>query len=240
MGGGKGGSGGASATQARLAEQLFTQTDPLRSALVERSASFLGAPSAPTDLGSAITANQPMPQMGGGIAFGSRRAAEITAARANPASYATPRSGGSTGGVADVMSTPTFAAFRDSTNQTFGAAKDNTLSTLPAGGALLEALAGLEGKKASTLTQGAGQIYESELARAMSLATGTAPTALGGLGQAGLAQAQQAAMEAQQGAAKAGGLGTAAGTIIGGMIGGPGGAAAGAAIGGGAGMAAGS
>lgn len=241
-GGGKGGGGSnpAAETQARLAEQMFLQTDPLRSALIERSAAFLGAPSAPTDLEAARMASAPVPQgrgpMGNMVSELLQRRRD--AAIANPASQPTPRVGGSPMGFGDVMGTPTYAAFRDSTNRTFGAARDNTMSRLPAGGALLESLAGLEGQKASTLTQGAGQIYESELARAMGLATGMVPQAMGGLGQAALAQAQAAAMEAQQGAAKAGGLGSAAGTALGFMMGGPAGAAAGGMIGGSAGQAA--
>lgn len=243
-GGGKGGGSNAAAdTQARLAEQLFTQTDPLRSALIERSATFLGAPSAPRNLDAAIAAQAPPPPRGGAGFSGmisNAMAERRNEAIANPDAHPIPRTGGAPMGFGDVTATPTYAAFRDSTDRTFRQARESTTARLPGGGALLEALAGIEGQKASTLTQGAGQIYENELARALSLATGTAPTALGGLGQAALAQAQAAASEAQQSAAKAGGLGTAVGGIAGMMIGGPAGAQAGAAIGGAAGTAAGS
>jgi hypothetical protein len=157
-GGGKNEGGGAAAnTQARLAEQMFLQTDPLRSALIERSAAFLGAPSAPTDLEAARQANAFVPE-GRGMFTDLFQSQRDTAA-ANPASQPTPRAGGAPMGFGDVTGTPTYAALRDSADQTFRQARESATARLPAGGALIEALADLEGRKASTLTQGAGQIY---------------------------------------------------------------------------------
>lgn len=119
-------------------------------------------------------------------------------------------------GIADLMNSPTYLAFKQATGETFGQARENTLARLPSGGALLEGLAGLEGQQASTLAQGAGQIYDNELSRALSLATGNVPVALSGLGSAAFSQSQNAAALGQQSSAKSDSLGTAAGLYLGG------------------------
>lgn len=118
-------------------------------------------------------------------------------------------------GMESVMDSPTYLAFKEATGENFGRARENTLSRLPAGGALLESLADIEGSQASTLSQGAGQIYENELSRALSLATGNVPVALGGLGQAAASQSANAAAMGQQSSAKADATGQAAGAYLG-------------------------
>jgi len=164
-GGGKGKGGGsqsnpAADAQARIAQQLFDQTDPLRKSLIGRSTDFM--------------------------------------------------SGGS-----NVMETPSFMAYKESADRNFGRAKDNAIARLPGGGALSEALVGLEGDRASTLTQGAGAIYGDELSRALSLGTGSTGQSLNSLGQAGAIQAQMAAAAAQESAGKSGALGTGIGSYMG-------------------------
>ena len=119
-------------------------------------------------------------------------------------------------GGADVMDTPSYLAFKSSTDRNFNRAEDNVIGNTAPGGALISALAGLEGNRASTLTQGAGQLYDAELNRALTLGTGASGQSLGALGQAG---ANQAAVAQAQGAAKAGmaqGLGSGVGAIVGG------------------------
>lgn len=196
---GGGDSSAASDAQMRMAQQLFSQTDPVRSALINRSASFLGVsptvsagPAAPSDpkagLTQLLSGQQPgtgTPIVVNGPAFG------------------------------DVTATPTFNAFRDTANRTFQQGKDNAIARLPAGGALTEALVGLEGDRASTLTQGAGAIYDQELNRAMSLGAGITGQSLSGLGQAAATQAAMAQANAQQNAGKFGALGSGLGAYLG-------------------------
>jgi hypothetical protein len=146
-----------------IGQQLVTQTDPLRQALIDRSQTFL-----------------------------------------SPG-----------GGVSDVMSSAPYLAYKDAANTNFARAKDNILATTPTGGALTNKLGDLEANRASTLTQGAGQIYDAETARALSLATGQLPVALGAIGQGGNTQALLAGAQAQQSSAKAQSAGSAAGAYLG-------------------------
>lgn len=118
-------------------------------------------------------------------------------------------------GLGDMMSSPAYLAFKGQTDGNFAKAKDNTLASLPNGGGLMDALTGLEGQRASTLSQGAGQIYDNETARALSLATGQVPTAMSGLGQAANAQSMNAASASASSDAKAGSLGQGVGAYLG-------------------------
>lgn len=200
MGGGKKGdkSTPAADAQARMAEQLFRQTDPIRTSLIGRSASFLGA--------QPVASTQPFEPTASG------KAGIIQRAQANGT---VPQVSGG-GGFGDVMATPTFQAFKESADQNFSRARDNALATLPTGGALAESLVGLEGQRASTLTQGAGAIYGDELARAMSLASGGSAQSMNSLGQAAAVQAQMAANRAMVQASKYESLGQGAGAMAGG------------------------
>jgi len=188
--------------QADIANRLFQETDPLRAALIGRSANFLGAPmGASPSLGanpSTATLKNgiqvPLPQQAGA---------------ASPAVAGAPGSG------FDVTSTPTFADYKNVADRSFARAKDNAIATLPSGGGLTSALVNLEGQRADNLTQGAGNIYDAELARAMTLATGQTGVAMGGLGQAANAQALAPNAASQQSAAKSGALGTGLGAYMG-------------------------
>jgi hypothetical protein len=120
------------------------------------------------------------------------------------------------GGFGDVRATPTFQAFKDTADRQFQQGRENVLSTLPRGGALSEALVDLDSQRAATLTQGAGAIYGDELARAMTLATGTTGAAMSGLGSAGAIQAQMAANQAATTGSKFESLGYGAGAYLGG------------------------
>lgn len=204
-GGGKGKGGGsqsnpAAEAQVRMAEQLLKQTDPLRSSLINRSASFLGAPAAPA-------ASAPTGSLGGKSGL----IDQVQSGSLN-GNGMTPAGGG---GFGNVMDTPTYLAFKESADRNFGRAKDNAIARLPGGGALSESLVDLESQRASNLTQGAGAIYGDELNRAMTLGTGVTGTSLNSLGQAGAIQAQMAAAAAERSAGKSGALGTGLGTMVG-------------------------
>ena len=120
------------------------------------------------------------------------------------------------GGGMNVTDSPSFLAFKDATGDQFSRARDNVIAATPAGGALTEALTGLEGQKASALTQGAGSIYESELGRALQLGTGITGMGQQGMASAAQTQAARAAAEAQQNAGKAGAIGAGLGGLMGG------------------------
>ncbi|MDD5189446.1 MAG: hypothetical protein PHE50_00205 [Dehalococcoidales bacterium] len=121
------------------------------------------------------------------------------------------------GGGLDVTQTPSYAALKNQAENQFSLARDNALSSLPQGGALYSALTGLEGQKASNLTQAQGGLYENELARAFALGTGQAPTFAGTQGLTSLA-ASGAPLAAQQNAQAfqaLGGLGSGIGKYLG-------------------------
>lgn len=133
----------------------------------------------------------------------------------------------------DVGLTPEFNAIRSMADSQGKLARENILSSLPGGGVLLDKLADVDIEKARTLTSASSDIYNNQLNRAMSLATGSpfqgGVTGLGGLAQNELARSQAA--QAQQ-AGQKNALGSAVGGIAGGYFGGPGGAAAGSSAGG--------
>lgn len=149
----------ASDIQARLAQQLFEQTDPLRRSLIGRSEDFLSS--------------------------------------------------------GNVLNSPQFADLKVQTGQMFNQAKDNSIARFAPGGALMDALTGLEGDRASALSSGAADLQENELSRALSLGTGLAGTSLGSLGQAGGVQAQLAMARSQQNSAEKGMLGSGIGALLG-------------------------
>jgi hypothetical protein len=200
----------AADAQARIAQQLFSQTDPIRSALIGRSAGFLGVGGAPTSGGMKDGGGVPQ-SGGGGVITDMIRRGMPSPVPGSPAAGAPPL----VTGFGDVTATPTFQAFKESTGQNFAKAKDRAISGIAPGGALTEALVDLEGQKASALTQGAGAIYEDELARAMALGTGLTGTSMGGLGQAAATQAGIAQANADRDAGKSGALGSGVGAVMG-------------------------
>lgn len=206
----------AADAQAQIAKALYTETDPVRRALIGRSSNFLGVPSATTFAGTPAggvgTAGTADPNFRGNLPLGGKAGSiNIPGAAPGGAMSAAP----SGNGFGDVTGTPTYAAYKNVADRTFQRARGNAISTLPVGGGLSSALVNLEGQRADNLTQGAGNIYDAELARAMTLATGQTGTAVGGLGQAASAQALSAQAAAQQNAAKSGALGTGLGSYYG-------------------------
>jgi hypothetical protein len=156
------GSSSAYDVQSQLAQQLFSQTDPIRQSLIGRSQDYL------------------------------------------------------TNGIG---ASPQFDAFKANEEAMYNQARDNIISDTPAGGALTSALVNLEGNRARDLTQARGAIDSEELARAMTIGTGTTGQALGALGQAGGIQAQIAAANAARNAEKDAAIYSAIGTGVGGYLG---------------------
>jgi len=120
------------------------------------------------------------------------------------------------------QSSPATNALQSIINAQFGAARDATIASAPAGGALFGALGELEGDRAGALASGLGQLYGQDKntfdQQRFSAAFGTPATALGALGAAGSAQASAAATQGAADAGKTGELGQAAGTLIGLML----------------------
>src|SRR5690606_1501115 len=154
------GSNAAADAQAMIAQQLFEETSPVRTSLIDASTDFL--------------------------------------------------EGGGPG-----LSSPIFGALRSNIEDQFGVARDQIIADTPQGGALIAALAELDANRANALTQARGQATESELARAMTLATGSTGQAVSGLGQAGAIQAQIAQANADRQAGLFGALGTGLGAYLG-------------------------
>jgi len=214
-----GGGSGAADAQARLAQQLFGETDPIRRALIGRSAGFLGIGGMPGVVGGSTSS---MPQIAGGrggVQISPAGAGERILGGPLPGSpiSATPMAspGAPVGTGFDITASPQYAALMDATNRRFAQAKDNTLATVAPGGALTDALTNLESQRAATMAQGAGQAYGDEMSRAMTLATGQTGTAMSGLGMAAQAQALNANAQAEQSAQKSNSLGQAAGAYMG-------------------------
>lgn len=118
-------------------------------------------------------------------------------------------------GGGDVMESPQYADLQVQTGRAFNQAKDNVIARTAPGGALVDALTNLEGDRAAALSSGAAGLEQTELDRALALATGTVPAAMGGLGSAANAQALLAQARAQKDAAEKGALGSAAGMFLG-------------------------
>src|SRR3990167_4971453 len=115
----------------------------------------------------------------------------------------------------DLGASPVFSAMKNQAEGQYNVAKSNIIGSTPAGGALTAALAGLEGDRADTLTQGAGAVYDTEIARALGLATGQTGQAMTGLSSAASLQAAQAQAEADREGAMLGALGTGVGAWLG-------------------------
>ncbi len=103
----------------------------------------------------------------------------------------------------DVTQSPVFGQLKLASDQQFSRARDNVLASMPSGGALSEALVGLEGEKASNMTNAIGSLANEELNRAFGFVNPQA--SMSGLGMAGQLQNQTAMDQSQQkGAAKQG------------------------------------
>ncbi len=149
----------AARKQAEIAQQLFTQTDPLRRGMIDRSQQFL------------------------------------------------------TNGVDN---SPTFSAYKAAAEPQYASARESIIADTPMGGGLTAALAELQTGKARDLTEARGAIHESELARALTLGTGTVGTSMAGFGNSAAIQAQRAQAKAERDTGVYMALGEATGALLGG------------------------
>lgn len=256
MGGGKGGSGSNPSADAlaRMAQQMFQQTDPIRQALIGRSAGFLGIQPQPQQV--QVPGVSPDKQLLDVLLQGDDQRAERSGDARNSlrfkqriatvgqpqdiSNYITPvlsvpigQDVGQDQSIPrlDVTQSPMFGTLKNAIESQYGRARENVISSTPAGGGLVSALSNLERGRADALTTGIGGLAQDELNRAFSLATGGMQSGFGGLSNAANIQAQLAAADAQRNSAAKSGLGSAIGTGVGFYFGGPAGAAAGGAAG---------
>ena len=242
--------GGAQANQssnalANLSQQLYSQTNPIRQALIDRSSAFLGVD--PSQMSPAFT---PMPTTsnlsprdlfqaikGGQSPASILGAVQVPQTVSNPVGPQINVAGTLPQGPQgvpqlDVTQSPMYGAIKNAMDTQFKLARDNTIARSAPGGSLTSALANLESQRAGAMVTGIGGLAQDELSRAYGLATGGAQMSTSGLSSAAAIQAQLAAANAQrQGAAKSG-LGSGLGYMGGMFFGGPAGAAAGGAAGG--------
>jgi hypothetical protein len=148
---------------AKIAGDLYTKTDPLRTQLIGRSNNFLS-------------------------------------------------------GNLDVTQSPMFGSLKDAVDSQFAKARGNTIGNTPSGGALTAALTGLEGDRASTMTQGIGDLAQGEMDRSFGLATGMLPQTTGGLSAAAGIQAQMLGQQQAQSAAAKQGTGAGLGMLFASMM----------------------
>jgi hypothetical protein len=186
----------ATDTLAGIAQNLYGQTDPIRQALIGRSAAFLGAPT------SASTGR-----------FGITSVRDMRPGLGRQMQQTQPL---------DVTQSPMYGTLKNAIDSQFKLATDNTIARTAPGGQLSSALSGLEGQKASAMASGIGGLAQDELARAYGLATGGAQMSTSGLASAGAIQAQIAAAQAQRDGAAKQGIGQGAGQLAGAKAGGGG------------------
>lgn len=115
----------------------------------------------------------------------------------------------------DPAQLPQYGSLKNSVDQQYGRARENILSSTPSGGGLISALSNLEGQRAGSLATGLGGLADNEMARALGLATGQQPAALGGLSSAAQSQGNIALAQSQQAAGNAQAIGGALGSYFG-------------------------
>jgi len=200
---------------AAIARDLYGKTDPLRTALIGRSAAFLGVPTAPapqSPMTGPAQASNPGTR-GGRIQFGYKGQPQpqdlpqllSTAAPAAPAA------------APDIFATPGYDFLKNTVEKQYGQARENALATTAPGGGLARVLSQIEMGRADSMIAGKSNLYDTEMNRAFSLATGTPlTTSTSALGTAGNIQAQIAMANAQQNAAAKQGIGMGTGMMLGG------------------------
>lgn len=206
----------SSQVQARLAEQLFSQSGPIRDALFDRAAAFLGV--SPTPISSAQSPPQlsPFSLPGNALVPGMtprnnrgfiERAAQAQLPGAQP-SLPAPESGSPT---LDPTQSILFSPGKQAIEDQFRNAKQSIISSGATGGALADRLAELELQKAKQIGNFQGNLAQDELNRTFSLATGIIPQVNSALTSSAASQAQTQAARSN----KLGNLGRAAGFVAG-------------------------
>jgi len=188
--GGKGGGNEGEALE-EMAQQLFDQTDPLRQGLIDNSAAFLGFEEVEVSPGTPGTAPADVREMQSrlrGLEDQLDRSRdrnpvpglsdEIATLRSeiNTASAGTPGTDPVTElqrtGPIDATRSHMFSPMNDAISQRGQSAEGQIMAALPAGGGLTEALANNITSTNAAQAALPGQIIDSELNRAFSLATG--------------------------------------------------------------------
>lgn len=197
---------------AAIARDLYGKTDPLRTALIGRSAAFLGVPTAPAAPAASQPTVAPRAQQRGQLT--NMPAGYSTAAQELPQMLST----ASTPAAApDIFATPGYDFLKDTVEKQYGQARENALATTAPGGGLARVLSQIEMGRADSMISGKSNLYDTEMNRAFSLATGTPlTTSTSALGTAGNIQAQIAMANSQQNAAAKQGIGMGAGMMLGG------------------------
>lgn len=220
---------------AKISQQLFSQTDPIRQALVDRSAAFLGIQEPtppPPGIPEFLTRSKRVRDetLSGRKTYTTERT-KIRNPAYDAALAASQRAVSQRAPQLDVTQSPMYGALKHAADAQYRLAKNNLIATAPPGGALTSGLANLGASRASAMTTAIGGLAQDELSRAYGLATGGAQTGASGLSSAAGIQAQIAAANAQrQGMAKQG-LGAGLGALGGGALFGPAGAKAGGTAG---------
>lgn len=202
---------------AKIARELYGNTDPLRQNLIGRSMSFLGMD--PSAISTQETVTRQLPQPANPYAPGSNDYRDfnpgmpetITETIDRPLLNPDYLPSGPTG----VEASPLFAALKQTTEDQYSRARDNILGSIPQGGALTDSLVNLETSRARDMTTNIGNLYQQELDRAMSFALGTPVQSMQGLGQAANVQSNMALANAQNNAATKQALGAGAGAYFG-------------------------
>ena len=205
----------ASKAQAAIAQQLFNQTNPIRNMLIGDTISFLGGDPASMNQQNPLFPPSPMDKLSqigsiigghhqgglGGKAGRSDTPMTSSIMTRGPMQY-------------NVAGTPEFQYIQDAANRRFDQAKQSTLANQASGGALNQSLSDTALERARTLTGAESDIFNRNLDRAYSLATGQ-PFTGSGLGTAAAIQAQIAQANASQNAAAKGGIGQGVGYGLG-------------------------
>lgn len=220
--GGKGGSGStdtaSSKALSKISQDYFNQTDPLRQGLINRYSSFLGAPTtAQTTSGVDSTGGQAASDQAGvwvdRRVFDQSEASWQTIREFIPITTRSGTSSPPTFAAAPppdqedqigrllTQNSPIFGAIKGANETQFDLARQRTLESIPAGGALTDALTDVELGRAASMTGQLGGLASDELDRALGLATGGLTQASGGLAASSATEGQLLAAQQQSNAA---------------------------------------
>lgn len=223
--GGKGSSdNNAGKITEQMAKQYYDETQPLRSTLIGNYQNFLGVPmpgSAGTpasrqpiyetrmvpnpDYGPSNNWDMGTPQMIYKRVVSGYRDVPATPAAGGEGQPPMPY---------DVTRNPVWGAGRNVIENQYDVAKQNTLSNIPRGGALVDTLADVDKGRAQALGGLAGQISQDEYNKVYGMATGAPGQAMNTMSNLAGQQAMAASQEQAGKAGAFGDLGLGAGMVL--------------------------
>ena len=220
MGGKSGNDSNVGKKTEQMAQQYFNETQPLRSSLVGNYQNFLGGPAPQQPSGG----QGPAPQQSFGVQgfdklmptfMGPNGGANVPG-DVGGANVPGDVGGAPAGGLAyDVTRNPVWGAGRNVIENQYDVARQNTLSNMPKGGALVDTMSDVDQGRAQALGGLASQVSQDEYNKAYGMATGAPGQAMSTMsslaGSEAMANAQQSA--GKMGAL--GDLGLGAGTYFG-------------------------